>query len=250
MPGASRKAPAPPVLDYPAPGAIPAGSNSQNSTGNGPQSPTPKPPGARPASAGPTALLALRVADLLRANGLHLPQPLTGHLPPALSGSLRLPGARRYWWLYLLGGLAVTAVGLRLVLAVAGALADPLTTLQYGEVRTTHLSVLFGLPNETSTSPSLVMATNDHGIGHIWLLPAGQAKQASIVEMPLTDIDPDGKLPLHLVVADMDRDGHPDLLVMPGDGPSMVYLLDTGKVALRPPTAEEQRRLVLPGSSR
>jgi hypothetical protein len=68
--------------------------------------------------------------------------------------------------------------------------------------------------------------------------------------MPLTDIDPDGKLPLHLVVADMDRDGHPDLLVTPGDGPSLVYLMDTGKVALRPPTAEEQRRLVLPGAGR
>jgi len=103
---------------------------------------------------------------------------------------------------------------------------------------------------ETSTSPSLVMATNDHSIGHIWLLPAGQAKQASIVEIPLTDVDPDGKLPLHLAIADVDRDGHPDLLVTPGDGPSMVYLFDTGKVALRPPTPDEQRRLVLSGANR
>jgi len=246
MPGSSRKAPIPLVLDYPPPGAMPAGSHSHNPAGpvpagSRPQTPVPQPtldyppPGARPAPAAPTALLAMRVVDLLCANGLRLSRPLTSHLPPALSGSLRLPGA---------------TVALRGGQAVAGALDDPLTTLQYGEVRTTHLSVLFGLPGETSTSPSLVMATNDHGIGHIWLLPAGQAKLASIVEISLTDVDPDGKLPLHLVVADMDRDGHPDLLVKPGDGPSLVYLLDTGKVALRPPTADEQRRLVLPESSR
>jgi hypothetical protein len=42
-------------------------------------------------------------------------------------------------------------------------------------------------------------------------------------------------------------DGHPDLLVTLGDsGPIYVYLFDAGKVALRPPTADEQRRLFLP----
>jgi hypothetical protein len=74
---------------------------------------------------------------------------------------------------------------------------------------------------------------------------------ASVLEIPLGDIDPAGRLPLHLAVADVDRDGHPDLLVTPGDnGPVFVYLLDTGKGALHPPTAEEQRRLVLPGRER
>lgn len=262
MSGSSGPAPPPPGLDYPAPGTLPAGSHLYSPAGpippsRRPPSPAPPPqardyppPGAIPAAGEPTARLAARVVDLLRANGVRLSRPLTSPLSPARSGSLRLPGARRYWWLYLLGGMAVAAGGLRLVLALAGALADPLTTWQYGEVRTTHLSVLFGLPGETSTSPSLITATNDHGIGHIWLLPAGQAKQASIVEIPLTDMDPEGKLPLHLTIADVDRDGHPDLLVTPGDGPSMVYLFDTGKVALRPPTPDEQRRLVLPGANR
>jgi hypothetical protein len=47
--------------------------------------------------------------------------------------------------------------------------------------------------------------------------------------------------------ADVDRDGHPDLLVTLGDsGPIYIYLFDTGKVTLRPPTAAEQRRLFLP----
>ena len=41
--------------------------------------------------------------------------------------------------------LAVALV-LRLGALLTSALADPLTTLQYGEVRTTHVSVYFGLP--------------------------------------------------------------------------------------------------------
>jgi hypothetical protein len=68
-----------------------------------------------------------------------------------------------------------------------------------------------------------------------------------VLEIPLTDVDHQGKQPLHLSVADVDRDGHPDLLVnLSEGGPIYIYLLDTGKVALRPPTAEEQRRLGLP----
>jgi hypothetical protein len=107
-------------------------------------------PSARPvpATGGQTAALAARVVDLLRANGLRLSVPLSGRLGavPALSGSLRLPGARRYWWLYLVSGMLGAALVLRLGALLAGALAAPLTTLQYGEVRTTHLSVYFGLP--------------------------------------------------------------------------------------------------------
>jgi hypothetical protein len=195
-----------------------------------------------------TAAIAERVAELLAAGGL---SGLSHRLRSARlqTASLRLPGARRYWWAYLLAGLGLAALVLRLLAVVAGALDDPLTTLQYGAVRTTHLSVLFGLPAETSTSPSLITATNDHGIGHIWLLPAGQAKQASVLEIPLTDVDSDGRQPLKLDVADLDRDGHPDLLVTLGNtGTTYVYLLDTGLNGLRPPTEEERRRLVLPGS--
>jgi hypothetical protein len=206
------------------------------------------PPGGR------TAQLAARVVDLLLAQGLPLPSRFARRLPagraPGYSASLRLPGARRFWWAYLLAGLGLVALLLRLGMGLAAALADPLTTWQYGEVRTTHLRVFFGLPGETSTTPSLLTATNDAGTGHVWLLPASQAAQASVLEIPLTDVDPQGKQPLHLSVADVDRDGHPDLLVTLGDsGPTYIYLLDTGKVALRPPTADEQRKLFLPERS-
>jgi hypothetical protein len=214
----------------------------------------PSAPPAAPAG-GRTAQLAARVVDLLLAQGLPLPRHalprsafrVPTSAAPAPSGSLRLPGARRFWWAYLLAGLGLVALLLRLGTVLAGTLADPLTTWQYGEVRTTHLRVFFGLPGETSTSPSLLTATNDAGTGHVWLLPAGEAAQGSVLEIPVTDVDPAGKQPLHLSVADVDRDGHPDLLVTLGDsGPTYIYLFDLGKVALRPPTADEQRRLFLP----
>lgn len=70
-----------------------------------------------------------------------------------------------------------------------------------------------------------------------------------MLEIPLTDVDSDGRQPLKLDVADLDRDGHPDLLVTLGNtGTTYVYLLDTGLNGLRPPTEEERRRLVLLGS--
>jgi hypothetical protein len=94
-----------------------------------------------------------------------------------------------------------------------------------------------------------ITADNDHGVGHLFLLPGGQGTHASFTEIP--GGDPEGKLPLLLQAADVDRDGHPDLVVQWGPhGPLGVFLFDTGKVALRLPTAEEQGRLYLPGVGR
>ena len=81
------------------------------------------------------------------------------------------------------------------------------------------------------------------------MLPGGQGTHASFTEISGGDVE--GKLPLLLQAADVDRDGHPDLLVQWGsDGPGGVFLFDTGTVALRLPTAEEQGRLSLPGVGR
>ena len=240
---------APPVLDYPSPGAVWADTSKPAAPPAQQLNYPPADTHSATHAAGQTAALAARVIDLLHANGVRLSQSLSPQTRrrPVLSGSLRLPGARYYWWAYLIVMLCLATIILRLTLALIAALTDPLTTLQYGEVRTTHLSAFFGLPEETSTNPSLLTATNDHGMGHIWFLPAGQVAQASVLELPLTDVDPNGRLPLLLTLADVDRDGHPDLLVTLGDGgPRYVFLLDTGKVILRSPTPAEQRRLVLP----
>lgn len=212
-----------------------------------PDAPPPAAPPAVPIlSTGQLDALAGRVVAQLRAGAGRL----TGSLRRAPRGTdtLHVPGGRRWAWLYGMALAGIVAALFWLVGQAVTLLSDPLTTLQYGQVRTTHLEVYFGLPGETSVSPSLLTATNDHGVGHIYFLPAGQGAQASVVELPLTDIDPAGKLPLHLAVADVDRDGHPDLLVTVGDSAPAVYLLDTGKLLLRLPTAEEQRRLVLPAN--
>src|SRR4051794_23509587 len=86
MPTPSRKpTAAPPVLDYPAPGTMPAGSGPHNPAA--PPAPSPHrtsgapvldypPPGTSPAvpAGGRTAQLAARVVDLLAAQGLTLPR--------------------------------------------------------------------------------------------------------------------------------------------------------------------------------
>ncbi len=129
--------PASPVLDYPAPGTVltpatpprpaPAGSFFQYPT-PGPQPAAPGRPtlqaGAPRSSGMNTAAIAERVAELLAAGGL---SGLSHRLRSARlqTASLRLPGARRYWWAYLLAGLGLAALALRLVAVVAGALDDP-----------------------------------------------------------------------------------------------------------------------------
>ena len=141
--------------------------------------------------------------------------------------------------------MAVVLTVLRIVVAGWTEIA---TRLEYGAVRTSHLAVYFGVPDEGPAAPSLITAVNDHGVGHLFLLPGGQGTHASFIEIP--GGDPDGKLPLLLQAVDVDRDGHPDLLVSWGsEGPGGVFLFDTGKVALRLPTAAEQGRLWLPGTS-
>jgi len=148
------------------------------------------------------------------------------------------------------GVLAAVALWLlvQTTIAVVAWTGDHWTTLQYGDPRTTHLSAAFGLHDETSLNPTTVLAVTAPGVGHIFILPGDRADKAFVLDVPLP-ADPDGRQPLHLSSEDVDHDGHPDLLVQPGNGLVYPYLLDTGKQTFRPPTVEEQGRLAL-GRSR
>jgi len=72
------------------------------------------------------------------------------------------------------------------------------------------------------------------GVGHLFILPGNRTDKAFVLDLPLP-ADPDGRQPMHLSSEDVDRDGHPDLLVQPGAGLIYPYLLDTGKQTFRPP---------------
>ena len=159
------------------------------------------------------------------------------------TASLRLPGARRYWWAYALFLLGLMLFTMRLTALAAEAWDDSTSRWQYGPLRTTQLAVVFGAKEEPSGTVSRLTAVNDAGLGHVYVLLGGQVSAAdSILEVPGGDTA--GRLPLLLAARDADRDGHPDLIVRWGtDGPPLVYLFDTGKAILRPPTAEEATRL-------
>jgi len=132
----------------------------------------------------------------------------------------------------------------QLTIAAVAWSTDHWTTVQYGDPRTTHLSATFGFAEETALAPTTITAVTEPGVGHLFIVPGGRIDKAFVLALPLP-ADPEGRQPLHLTAEDVDRDGHPDLLVQPGEGLVYPYLLDTGKQTFRPPTAEEQGRLAL-----
>ncbi len=148
------------------------------------------------------------------------------------------------WLAYLVLVAVGGFFGIQLLLAAVAWTGDHWTTLQYGDPRTTHLTAGFGFHGETTLAPTTITAVTAPGVGHLFVLPGDRADHAFVLDVPLP-ADPDGRQPLHLSSADVDGDGHPDLLVQPGDGVTYPYLLDTGKQLFRPPTAEEQGRLAL-----
>jgi|SRR5579859_1239740 len=206
---------------------------------------------------GNTVELAERLADQLaqRLGLAPLSRRLNRHQVPtaaAGTGSLRLPGGRRFWWAYALALLL--ALNLGTIVGAVGALregwANQIATWQYGDPRTTHLTATFGFTEETSVNPTLITAVNDAGTAHIFVLPGGQAAKAFVLVRVVAE-DPDGRLPLHLAAVDADRDGYLDLLVNAGENPATyVWLFDSGKQILREPTAAEQLRLLLPERTR
>jgi len=218
------------------------------------------PPAGAPGVADPTDSFFALMARSLNGGNLAVPsgrtqlfkqgwiaslaQPVSGRLQGA---SRRLPRSRSTplnWAGYLvLLGVGVY-FGVQIVAAAVAWTGDHWTTLQYGDPRTTHLTAGFGFSEETPLAPTTILAVTAPGVGHLFILPGDRTDKAFVLDLPLP-ADPDGRQPLHLSVEDVDHDGHPDLLVQPGDGLVYPYLLDTGKQTFRPPTAEEQGRLAL-----
>ena len=212
--------------------------------------PLPNPTPPAPGGADPTDSFFALMARSLNGGNLAVPSGRTqlfkqGWINSVAQGaSGRLQGASRRlprsrstplnWAGYLvLLGVGVY-FGTQALLAAAAWTGDHWTTLQYGDPRTTHLSAAFGFAGETPLAPTTITAVTAPGVAHLFVLPGDRADKAFVLDLPLP-ADPDGRQPMHLSSEDVDRDGHPDLLVQPGAGLIYPYLLDTGKQTFRPP---------------
>jgi hypothetical protein len=174
-----------------------------------------------------------------RAGRISLPNP---------TRSLRLPNFHGLWFLYALAFIVVLVIAVNVIISISVFSSDLITTIRYGNPRTTHLEAFVGFNGETSASPTEITAVNLHGVANIYIMPAGKASGGFILQQTLAE-DTEGKSPIYLDLFDCDRDGHTDLIVSLNGGSSFVYLLDTGKQQFRIPNAEEQARLILPAIS-
>jgi len=130
---------------------------------------------------------------------------------------------------------------IRIVAAAVTWTGDHLTTLQYGDPRTTHLSANFGFAVETSLNPTTITAVTEPGVGHLFIVPGGRIDKVFVLALPLPD-DPDGRQPLHLSAEDVDTDGYRDLSVQVHTT-TYAYLFDRDKQTFRPPTEAERDRI-------
>ncbi|MDQ2809763.1 MAG: hypothetical protein M3Z04_23040 [Chloroflexota bacterium] len=148
------------------------------------------------------------------------------------------------WLAYLVLVAVGGFVGIQLLLAVATWTDDRLTTLQYGDPRTTHLTATFGFAEETPLHPTLITAITQPGAGYLFVVPGGRVDKAWAWKLPLP-FDLDGRQPLHLSAVDEDRDGYLDLNIWSGTNAQAIYLFDSGKQTLRELTPAERTRLGL-----
>ncbi len=194
--------------------------------------------------AAPSGLTA-PLAELLRRRG----QQHVARMPAAINtGSLRIPAFRQFWIAYGVAALIILFLLFQATSVLSVIMDDRLTTLQYGDPRTTHLAEHFGLPDESPANKTIVTAQNDGGVGHIFVLPGGKIGKAFVIETPYTGNDPLGRLPLHMEALDLNNDGRLDLFITMGNtSVYFPYIQDAEKGGFRLPTEEESPKLILPG---
>ena len=140
-----------------------------------------------------------------------------------------------------LGGALALLIVVVLVAAATGraveAAKDFWTGMQYGDPRTNHLVVAFGVTGEAPGRPSLVTAVNAGGDVLIYATIGGKADQTVVLVVPGADPTGGRGAPL-LSAADLNGDGTPDLVVgMTTNSAGWLFLSDG--TTLRPPTEEE-----------
>lgn len=179
------------------------------------------------------------VLDTGVIEGQEIPKRQYKYKPAINTGSLRLPGMRSHWYLYIAGAIFLAWLVSSIVIWAKA----ELVTLQYGDPRTTHLTGVAGFTGETLTKPTLITAVNYGGVATIFVLPASDPKKGFVVQQDLPE-DPTGALPVYLSLQDVDHDGYLDLVLSTDGGTNYFWLLDTSKQQFRQPTEAETNRII------
>jgi hypothetical protein len=125
-------------------------------------------------------------------------------------------------WIKIILGLIVIAIVVWGVvwgiLSLISFCSDVSNTYQYGPTRTSVVSGVFGMDNDTQASPTSVIAMNLKGTLVLESLPAGDASKMKTYPTGLTLVgDSAAKLPVILTIKDLNGDHKPDVLVeIPG----------------------------------
>jgi len=212
-----------------------------------PAQPPPAAPAAPPAAPSPAAAPAggpQQWVQLVTRSGRLVAGQVQEVAVQVQGAAARAPHSRWAAFNWIGYGVLVVSTLWLLVQITVAAVAwtdDHLTTVQYGDPRTTHLSAVFGFPSETALAPTTITAVTAPGVGHIFILPGGRIDKALVLALPLPD-DPDGRQAMQLSAKDMDTDGYLDLSVKVRNT-TYTYLFDRDKQTLRPPTLAEQDRI-------
>lgn len=141
----------------------------------------------------------------------------------------------RFWRLKLGFGLAATMLVLyllvSLVLAAINAVTNFSNTLQYGPVRTTVVSGVFGHDHDSAVHPTLVIAQNLQGTIDLREVPASDQTKEVGYPTGLSLIgEQASQVPVQLTIKDLNNDHLPDVLIhIQGGGQDiMLKLLNTG----------------------
>jgi hypothetical protein len=110
---------------------------------------------------------------------------------------------------------------------------------RYGRPRTTHFSGYVG-HNESSGQPTRFVGVNLDQQVVVFELPGGDADMVRVLRGPYLFGTDEALTPVEMALADMDRDGHVDLVITVRNE-QVIYLNKEGQFRL--PTAEEQQQL-------
>jgi hypothetical protein len=115
------------------------------------------------------------------------------------------------------------------ILSFIGFCTDVWNTYHYGPTRTSVVSGVFGIDNDSQADPTSVIAMNVNGILVLEVLPAGDVSQMKVYPTSLKLVgDNAAKLPIRLKIEDVHGNHRPDVLIeIPGQSIPL-KLINTG----------------------